>query len=202
MAVPAIDIGLLGHFAPIFSFLFVFIIVYAVLHHTRVLGENKIVQSALGLVVGLIFALYTDLTKLLFIMAPWFTVLFIFIIFLIAAYKIFGATDDNIRSVIQHHSGIQWTLAILAIIIIVGSLSAVFSQKQLEIGTGVEAEKGAEGALLPGAEYGGAPTTTSSFAQNLAATLYHPKTLGIAFILIIAALSIALLTRRMAPDWP
>ncbi len=212
MATPMMDVSMLGYFSPILIFILIFAFVYGVLHKTKVFGDNKILSGIIGLVIALIFVLIAPLTKVVLIIAPWFSILFIFLVFMIVVFKIFGASDDNITSVIKHHYTMQWTLIIICLIIAVGALAAVFGQQSLEGGYGqpgsssetVSIDQSGEVITVgaPGAQYQGQTTAGSSYGKNLAATLYHPKTLGVVFMLIIAALAGAMLTGKMAPSWP
>ena len=113
MATPMMDVSVLNYFSPIFIFILIFAFVYGALFKTRIFGSNKILAGIIGLIIALLFVLITPLTKVVLIIAPWFTILFIFVLFLIVAFKLFGATDDNISSVIRNHSGVQWTLIII-----------------------------------------------------------------------------------------
>ena len=94
-------------------------------------------------------------------------------------------------------------------------MAAVFGQQSLDEGYGPGDSGVGEGGQVsldetgevisvgaPGYQYAGTSTATGSFGNNLAATLYHPKTLGVIFILLIATLSGAMLTGKMTPTWP
>ena len=204
MATPMMDVSMLSYFSPIFIFILIFAFLYGVLHKTKIFGDNKILSGIVGLVVALIFVLIAQLTKVMLIIAPWFSILFIFLVFTIVVFKIFGASDDNITAVIKNHSTLQWTLIIICLIIGVGALAAVFGQQSLEGGYGagssssdtVSIDQSGEVITIgaPGAPSQGQTTAGSSYGKNLAATLYHPKTLGVVFILIIASLAGAMLT--------
>ncbi|MFH1439670.1 MAG: hypothetical protein ABIG89_03830 [Candidatus Woesearchaeota archaeon] len=211
MATPIMDVSMLAHFSPIFIFILIFAFLYGAMIKTKVLGDNKIIIGIISLVVSLIFILIAPLTKIVLIIAPWFTALFIFLIFSIVVFKLFGASDDDISTVIKNHSTLHWTLIIICIIIAVGAIAAVFGQQSLETGYGSGASSSTvsideTGDVIvvggPGQQYQGQTTAGTSFSNNLAATLYHPKTLGLIFILIIAALSGAMLTGKMTPSWP
>ncbi|MBT4823680.1 hypothetical protein HN695_06535 [Candidatus Woesearchaeota archaeon] len=213
MATPILDVSMLNFFSPIFIFILIFAFVYGAMYKTKIFGDNKILAGIIAIVVALIFILITPLTKVVLLIAPWFSTLFIFIIFVIVAFKLFGATDDNIRDVIKNHSTLQWTLIIICIIIAVGAMAAVFGQQSLDEGYGPGAGQDASTVSLdetgeiisvgaPGQQYQGTTTAGSNYGNNLAATLYHSKTLGLIFLLLIASLSAAMLTGKMTPTWP
>ena len=194
MATPTLDIGLIEYFSPILMFLFIFAVVYGVLASTKTLGDNKILQGLIGLVVALLVSFSIEARGLIQYMLPWFTFIFIFILLILAVYKMFGVTDSNIKNVITHYSGLHWTIAIICILIALGALANVFGQSALSTTQ--------ENGEIPEGEYVDTDTTTGDFGHNMAATFFHPKILGTLFLLIIATFAVALLTGKMRPTWP
>ena len=201
MATPALDLSLFVKFAPAFIFIVSLVLIYALLSHTKPVGDQKFVYAIVALGISIMIILSPPITRMIVFLAPWFTVLFIFIIFSLVAYKIFGATDADIHGVIKTHGGIQWTIAIIAILIALGALSSAFGQDSLT--QSVPETEGIQdtGDTITFDTQGNAVTSqggtgTSSFQTNLARTFYHPKTLGILFILILSALTIALLSGK------
>lgn len=195
MATPTLDVGLLQYFSPIFSFILIFTLVYAVLQFTKLLGNNKVVHATLALVVGAFFLFTPNASGVIMFITPWFTVLFIIIVFMLISFKIFGATDDQIRGVISNWGGLQWLIGIIGIVIIIAAFGNVFGQKFLGFTQGNQ-------AVLPTNQNGELPTGTGDFEQNVAGVFFHPKILGMILILIIAGLTIRALSGVMKPDWP
>lgn len=196
MAVPTLDFQFLEHFTPIFSFILVFAIVYAGLQFTKFLGDNKVIHAVISFVIGLIFLFTMDVTAVVMTITPWFTVFFIFIIFMIMGYKLFGATDDQIKNVITHHSTIQWVIAVISIIIIIYGLSVALGPKLLGYDV---------------AEEGGIPmnmndevqsTATSDFFSNVVGVFFNPKVLGFLLLFFIATFTIKQLCDPLSPKWP
>lgn len=196
MATPTLDVSLLGYFSPIFTFILIWTLVYATLQFTKMLGENKVIHGAIAFVIGAFFLFTPEATGVVTFMAPWFTVVFVIIIFMLMAFKIFGATDDQIRAVIANWGALQWLVGIVGIIIIFAAFGNVFGQKFLGFTQGDE-------PMVPSNQN---PTSGSSatgdFDQNLASTFFHPKILGTILILITAALAVKLLSSKIKPDWP
>jgi hypothetical protein len=81
-------LGGLNFFMPIFSFLFVFIVIYAVLAKTKVFGgENKAINLAVSLILAVFFIVNLDMQDYLKFNAAWvaiFIVCFFLIILLIS----------------------------------------------------------------------------------------------------------------------
>lgn len=195
MAVPIINIELLQHFSPVLSFILVLALIYAALQYTKILGANKIIHAIIALVIALIVVLSPNITSIVMFAAPWFTILFILVIFSLIGFKLFGVSDESIASTMKNHAGLQWTFIIILVIIILGALATSFGQKQLELG------QAGEKVVLSNQAPAGS-TATASYQTNLQRTIYHPKMLGLLFVLIVAALTVRLMSGKMTPDWP
>jgi hypothetical protein len=195
VAVPTIDIGFLEYFSPIFVFVLVFVVVYAMFQFTKFMGENKVLHSLIAFFVAVIFLFSTAASDVVLFVAPWFTVFFIFLIFLIMAYKLFGATDDQIKTVISKWHAGQYMVAAIGIIIMLFGLGSGLGQNLL----GYTQEEAAAGEVT---DLGEDSTATASYKQNLVATIFNTRVLGMILILIIASLTIRAMSASMRPEWP
>lgn len=85
----ALDISGLNFFIPIFSFLFVFIIVYSLLFKTKILGESKFANLLISFIFAIIFMSISSMKLYVETILPWFIVLLVvmFLIFLIAGFS-------------------------------------------------------------------------------------------------------------------
>ena len=196
MATPTLNISFLQYFSPIFIFVLVFVMIYGILQFTKFLGDNKVLHALIGFFIAVIFLFSTEAITVVQVIAPWFTVLFIFVIFILMSYKLFGATDDQIRNVITHASALQYTILALGIIILLFGLGAGFGQKLLGYSADISEVRDAA------TEAGEGSTATSSYQTNLISTLFNPKILGMILILVIAAFTIRAMTPKMRDDWP
>ncbi|MBD3313963.1 hypothetical protein GF345_05970 [Candidatus Woesearchaeota archaeon] len=186
--VTILDSGLLEHFTLIFSLIFVIAIIYGIFSMGKVFGDNKGLHALIALVVGLLVIMVPDITNIIAVMIPWFTLLFIFILFLLITYKIFGATDSDIMSVLRVDNVVIWVIIIIAIVIVIASFSNVYGQKLLESGDGETVDADDTASIDS--------TASSSFGSNVSATFFHPKVLGMLFILIVAVFTISLLAMK------
>ncbi|PIN86589.1 hypothetical protein COV19_03660 [Candidatus Woesearchaeota archaeon CG10_big_fil_rev_8_21_14_0_10_44_13] len=160
------------------------VVVYAVMQWTKMFGESKGLHMLIGLILGFFVIMIPDITELISIMIPWFVLLFIFILLMIMAYKIFGASDDDVLSALKSSDKmIIYVIVIVGIIIVIASFSSVYGQKFLS----------GSGKTGDGTATGTGSTTTSDFSKNIGATFFHPKVIGLIFIFLVAAFTIALL---------
>jgi len=163
-----LDIAGLQQFSTIFVFIFVWLVVYAVLAFSKILGENKAINIIIGLVVGILVLFSPIATGVIEYIAPWFAVIFIFVIFVTIALKLFGASGaeslGSLRTV---------TFVVIILVLVVGALSYVRQQ-----------------VTVPG------DNETSVDYSKTTTILFHPKILGIIFIMIIAVFTIVLLAGK------
>ena len=163
-----LDIAGLQQFSSIFVFIFIWLVVYAILAFSKILGENKAINVIIGLVVGILVLFSPIATGVIEYIAPWFAVIFIFVIFVTIALKLFGATGveslGSLRTV---------TFVVIILVLIVGALSYVRQQ-----------------VTVPG------DNETSVDYGKTTTILFHPKILGIIFVMIIAVFTIVLLAGK------
>ena len=79
----AIDISGLMFFMPVFSFLFVFVIVYALLASSKVLGESKFINLLISFIIAVIFISFSSLDLYVQTVIPWIVVLLIVVFFVL-----------------------------------------------------------------------------------------------------------------------
>lgn len=183
MATP-LDIGLLENVGIIFPFLLVIVFVYAVLTKTQVLGKdahglNAFIAFCLG-----IATLFSPIAvKTIQLMAPWFVLLVVFIIFLLLSFQTLGVEEGTIKSIIkssEHGDTIfYWMIALIAVIGL-GSLASVISTehgfKALSEENQTTTERGSEDV---------------GFFQ----TLFNAKVLGMILLLLVALFTVRNLTK-------
>lgn len=84
-----LDVTGLAYFTNIFVFLFVWIIVYAVLLWTKLAGDNKFISAAIGLLVGLFVLVSQGSTQLIASVAPFLGAVFVITFMLNIASRMF-----------------------------------------------------------------------------------------------------------------
>jgi len=103
---------------PILSFLLVFVIVYALLAKTKVLGENKGVHLMISLIFAIFFIVQVSLVDFVSFSSAWFAVFFV-AVFLILVMIAFVKGD---LETFTKNKYIAWVLlALLAIFFVISS---------------------------------------------------------------------------------
>jgi hypothetical protein len=202
MATPVLDTGLLNFFSPLFLFILIFAVFYAIFQWSKLFGDNKVLHAIIAVVIGLFGSLLSPSARsMIEYIIPWFTFLMIFGVMIIIIFKMFGVSDSSLTFAVKS-SGVMWTILIIAIVIALGALSNTFGQSSLAITTpGTENASSATasvqgsnvGIISPG-NSGSANMASGDFKSNLGATFYNPKVLGALFILLVAAMGARMLT--------
>jgi hypothetical protein len=182
-----LDITLLGHFSVIFTFLLIFVIMYGIFEFGKILGDNKGIHSIMALSIALLLLVYKPALDVINTSIPWFVVMFIIILFILISFSLFGQTQAGFGELLKSNKRIGTTIVAVSIVIVLYSMSQVFGQSMLgqQPTTNTTTATGESGS-----------TSSGSFNQNLSATLFHPKVLGLLVILLIATFTIMVLARK------
>ncbi len=180
-----LDIGLLEHFNIVIYLVFIFVLLYAILTITKILGENKNLNAMLALALAFILALSGSTRDLIKFVTPTFFVFIFFAFFTVLIWKFLGASDTDVKSIMGTESGTRSFILIIVGIIILSSLGKIFF-------TGPIASDVNETAV-------NASSVGTTGQSALTATLTHPKVLGLILILLIGAYAMYYLSMSPIP---
>ena len=111
------DVSAISFFSPILVAVFAFVLMYAILKKTPLLGKSNVINIIVSAIIALIFASVSSAREYIKTIAPWFVILIVglfFILFLLAFIKkdLFGS--------------LKWLgIVFIVLIVIVMVLSAV-----------------------------------------------------------------------------
>ncbi len=178
-----LDIGLVENFSIIFYLLFIFVLLYAILTLTKILGENKNLNAMLALALALILALSEPTRQLIKFITPTIFIFIFFMFFAVLIYRFMGASDKDVLSFMgADKNSTRSFIIIIFIIIILSSLGKIFFAGPTTVSS--------ENATLAV----NASDVGTRGESALAATLTHPKVLGLALILFIGAFAMSYLS--------
>ncbi len=182
-----LDLGLIEGFDLIFVFLLIIVLVFALLEKFAVLGKDKtglnwLISIAIGF-LSLISPKVIDLVKFI---APWFVLLFLFLVLLMLTFQILGAKDTDFSRVLNKDTAIGWTIVGIGIVIIVAGIGVTFGQDLLEQRSTMMDDSG--NPIV---------TDASDFETNILQTMFHPKMLGVMALFGISIFAVALLSGKM-----
>lgn len=181
-----LDISLLKLIAPIFSFIFIFTLVYAVMDKFKLVGDNKGIHAAIAFSIAMVFMFAGDAIKFVNFITPWFIIMLVVGLFIISFFVFFGVSTKTIGEQVMTDPRVVWTIIIISIIILFVSIGQVF-------GSDLPGQFDDEGNRI--AVNSDSGTATSEGLQ----AIVHPRVLGALFLLVIAAFAIRLISENVVP---
>ena len=179
----AIDLSLIVSLKRIFPFLLVWVVIYALLEWRDIFGKDKKgIRALTAFVVAMIFLVSSEASLIIEYMTPWFTIMIIFVMLMLMIFKMFGASDSTIKTMIESNQSVIYWIIFVSILIFFAALGKVYFTTPLPTGEQLAAGVGATDATVAG-------TGEGAFWQ----TLFHPKILGTMLIFLIATFAIKLL---------
>lgn len=183
-----LDISLLEYFLPVFTFLFVFVVLYAVLDKFKLIGDNKGVKLLAAFSVSILFLFSSDALNLINFITPWFIVFVVIAMFLIALFMFIGVKEEAL--VKRVGSGeVIWPIIIISIILLIVALVHVFGEYQSPYKTG-STEETVKQTVSDGEQ---AKTREGESLK----TIVNPKILGALFLLIVATFAISYISKGL-----
>ncbi len=178
-----LDVGLIQYFDVVFPVLLVFALVFALLHKTKVIGDAPGINAIIAVASAMMILLSDTIVDMINFMIPWFVIVIIFFILMILIFQMFGLKEASLESAVKDKS-VYWAIIGISAVIIVAAFGSVLGQSFTEASF-------QEGEVIETAEGG---VATASFEQNITATLFHPKMLGLMVIFAIVIFAVALLS--------
>ena len=163
-----LDVTGLEHFTSIFVFLFVWIVVYAVLLLTKILGENKFVHAIVGLLLAIFVLLSPLATDIVADITPLVVLAFLFMVLITSATKMLGG------GVVEEFPALKGVFLVVFMLIIL-------------IAAGIKLRENID-----------VPSSAQTDLSKTVNLIFHPTFLGAVLILAIAVFTIALLASRSA----
>src|SRR3989338_6218163 len=161
-----LDTGLLGKFSFLFSMLLIIVLVYGILEYTKLFGADRQgLHILVAFLLGVLLLLFPSVNQVISLITPWFVLLFIFILLMVIAYKILGATDSDIKDAMIHNKSIVYWILIFSVIILLGSLGRVF----------FSGGEHTAGITVNESEINRAGEVGQTGTGALFATVFHPK---------------------------
>ncbi len=184
----------LGLFLPFFMVIFVWVITYALLEKTQLLGDKKGWNSIISLVIGLSVLAVPDVSRLIAIILPWFFFLFLFFILIALGYSLVSGKKDtdaleDISKTLGGPTGVTWVFLVIGGIILALAAGNLYGDQFLKYTTPTD-----NTTVVTDGNTINLNPASNSYKENLYATLFHPAIVGMMAFLIIATLAIILLS--------
>src|SRR3989344_638922 len=186
-----LDTSLLKFLLPLFSFIFVMVLVYAVMDKFSLVGNNKLIHWTVAFSIAFIFLFSSDAVRFLNLLTPWFILLGVFGLFLVSFFVFLGVSKEDIVKGALKDAKVYWTVIGISALVFFIALGVVFSDtvgpegprlnpQEADVQEGDAVSPIREG-IIQGAEARGGAVESGIGA------IVHPRVLGALFILIIIA---------------
>lgn len=164
-----------AYFMPMIVFLLVFIVMFALLAKTKILGGNAFIHLFTSFMVAIVFIASPALTDLTQLALPWVMIL---VIILVSILLVIGLVKGNLDSIIKNPAV---TVAVIIAIIVIFLVSAinVFGPIVKPYLPTATSEIGASSDLL--------------LVKHV---LFSPSTIGMIVLLIVAAIASWIITKK------
>jgi len=116
-----IDVSGLSYFMPLFGFLFIFVVVYALLSTKEFLGDSKFVNLLVSFIVAIIFATVAPAQEFVQTITPWFVGLLVSLFFILV---LVGMSQKEVGDIIGNK--FVWFLVAVLILIFLVSMINIF----------------------------------------------------------------------------
>jgi len=177
-----LDTGILNYFSPIFTFLLVLVVSYALLAKTQKFGSSVKINFTLAMTLAFVVLFTGSATKLINYMTPWFVVLFILIALLFMILTYMGYTDRDISPKLGGVTGMIIVFLLIIVIAVGNVFGPVFSPYD-------------ESGDVDDDTYGENKTKTELFK-----TIFSPRLLSAVFILLVAAIAIHQISQKVKTE--
>jgi hypothetical protein len=116
-----IDVTGLGYFVPIFGFLLVFVVVFAILKKLKILGDNTWSLFFTALSIGVIFVTMTSVRTVVENVVPWFALLIVAMFFI---FVVLGFSQGKFD---KAPTWLMWTFVVILVGVFLISLAMVYN---------------------------------------------------------------------------
>jgi len=168
-----LDLGVLNYLTPLFTFLFILVISYAVLDKFKLLGDNFAPKAIASFSMAMIFILSTRMLKIVNLATPWFILMIIFGFFIVAMLMFMGVKQESVAKAVSGGT-VVWVVLIISIIMFVIVIIQAFQDVE--------------------SPYGEDQNDRTRTTEGLNA-LVHPRLLGALFLLIMTTFAIMFISQ-------
>ncbi len=119
------SLSAIGYFVPIFAFLLVFIVIYALLAKTKILGESNAVMLFIAFILSSFFVVQASLVDFIRFSSAWFGVIVIGVFFLLLILAFLPG--ESPLGFLTKNDWFSWAILIVILIFFVVSAAYVFN---------------------------------------------------------------------------
>src|SRR3989344_3120944 len=118
--------NLIQFILPVFIFIFIFTIFFALLNKIKMFGDNKPLNSLIAFVISILFVLIPEARQIIEIATPWFVIFVVMGLLLIMCFMILGIKPEFIEEVAKENSVVLSVVVAAVVIIFLFSFTKIF----------------------------------------------------------------------------
>lgn len=194
-----LDVTFVGKFSIIFTFLFVYVLIYGIAEFAKPFGKDKKSLSALmALAIAVMVVVSPTMSRLVNYLIPWFFVIALILFFILFALRIFSGDKFDFTNAMKDKRVYTWIIVLTVVIMIFG-LGNAFGQSNLEKGAwdgttpapsdddiGTTADDFIDSTGVGNTQVDGSRVATDDFGTNMTNTIFNPKVLGLMLVMLVA----------------
>jgi len=119
------SVSAIGYFVPIFAFLLVFVVIYALLAKTKILGDAPAVMLFISFVLASFFVMQASLVDFIQFSSAWFGVIVIGVFFLMLVLAFLPG--DSPLGFLTKNDWFSWAMLIVILVLFVISAAYAFN---------------------------------------------------------------------------
>lgn len=180
-----IDLGIMQGMSAIFLIIMVFVMIYALLQKTKILGGNSALDATIAVAVSFMMIISGTVIEIISRMTPILVLCLFLAVFFLMATRFIGIEDASIVKMLGGQNA-AWWLIVAGILIFLGAAGQV-------VGPLLAGTEGTGEAVQP-AEPG--DVGTGDYSTDLRNTLFHPAFLGMIVLLLIGSFTVRTLVTQ------
>jgi hypothetical protein len=116
-----LDIGLLEYLLPVFSFILILVLLYAILQKTKLLGGKPGLDFTISIFIALVAMLSGKTFDFVSVSIPWFVLLIVAVVLIFLVTSV-GMKGGDIFQIVNFRNILAW----IALIIVIASIAFIF----------------------------------------------------------------------------
>ena len=90
-----LDVSMFGNFLPVFVFVLIFTLLYALLEKTKLLGSNSSLNFLISMSIAFISLFSGNAMKLVLFVLPWYIFLMVFLVSIFSLFLFYGMKEED-----------------------------------------------------------------------------------------------------------
>lgn len=184
-----LDTGLLQFFSPVFLFILIFAISYAILDKFEVFKAGW-TKAMISFAMGVLFLFSKDAMNFVNFVTPWFIIFIIIVMFFLMIFLFMGLKSDALGKLVSDPN-VYWPVLIILFVFMAIAIVHVFGDRASPY------EASQETTEVVQNEDGTSTTVVKTRESEGLKTIINPKLLGSIILLIIMTITIATVSKNL-----